>query len=298
MTHLLTKNGLSNKRIRSEEQPLVVGVETNPNNENTYNFVQTLINNDWDYEIIGINKPWKGFVSKIEYFEEYLKTLSPEKIVVLSDTRDVFCVRSPKHFINAFQKFQKPLLVSLEIFCQGQPDDSAVKDSKNIWQCVPINQYWKHQTIKPTLRRYVNSGLIVGKTKDLLEHYNWIHTTNWKDDQAALGDYMNNFPDKVAADINADVLHTSGFGVNAAAATKNQWYDSPSFAELTGKLNFFLHIPGAINSKAQKKIYNITKKLISDYNVSNAWLCEGYDYDENTKNQWENAWYDPLPIIK
>lgn len=297
MSYLITKNALPYKRIRNEEQPLVVAVETNPNNEYTHNFVQTLINNDWDYHIIGINKPWKGYGSKIEYFQEHLKTLSPDKLVVLSDARDVFCVRSPMHFIPAFQSFKKPLLVSLEIFCQGKPDDSAVKNPKDIWQCVPLNQYWKHQTIKPTIRRYVNSGLIAGKTKDLLEHYCWINTTNWNDDQAALGDYMNNFPDKVAADINANVLHTSGFGVNAAVATKNQWLDSPSFAELTGKLNFFLHLPGFQDSPGQKKIYDMTKKLLLDYNVSNAWLTDSYNYDPQVKNQWINGWYDPLPDI-
>lgn len=298
MSQYISCESLPNKRITNYSNPLVISVETNADNKNTYYFVKTLINNNWDYDIIGIGKPWKGFQSKIEYFHEYLKTLPPDKIVVLSDARDVFCVRSPEHFIQAFESFQKPILVSLEIFCQGQPNDNAVKNPKDIWQCVPLNNYWKHQTIKPKIRRYVNSGLIVGKTKDLLEYFDWVAKTTWKDDQASLGDYMNIFPDKVAADINADILHTSSFAINAAVSTKNQWYDSPSFAELTGKLNFFLHLPGANSSMAQKRIYDMIQKLIFDHNVSFKWLCQNYTYDQNVFNTWNKGWNDPLPEIE
>lgn len=170
------------QRIRDDSNPLVVSVETNPN-ENTAYFIKTLIQNNWDYDIIAIGKPWKGFVSRFEYYHEYLKTIDPERLVILSDSRDVFCVRSPEHFVKAFNSFKKPLLVSLEIFCQGYPDDRAVLDTSKIWQCVPLNEYWKHQKEKPTVRRYVNGGLNAGKAKDLLEYFEWVKTTSWTDDQ-------------------------------------------------------------------------------------------------------------------
>lgn len=216
--------------------------------------------------------------------------------MILSDSRDVFCVRSPEHFVKAFNSFKKPLLVSLEIFCQGYPDDRAVLDTSKIWQCVPLNEYWKHQKEKPTVRRYVNGGLNAGKAKDLLEYFEWVKTTSWTDDQASLGDYMNKFPDKVAADIHASVLHTSGYGVNGGTYTKNQWEDSPSFAELTGKKSFFLHIPGINGSKGQMKIYNMVKKLLIDDAANAEWFMEGYD--KNIKCTWDKGFFDPLPEIK
>jgi hypothetical protein len=292
---MIVNSSLPPKRIRYINSPLVVSLETNPT-ENTYHFVQSLINNNWDYDIIGIGKPWYGFKSKLQYYPDYLQTLDPERLVILSDSRDVFCVRSPDHFVYAFQTFNKPLLVSLEIFCQGAPDDSAVQNPKDIWQCVPLNEYWKHQSIKPTIRRYVNSGLIVGKTKDLIEHYNWIKSTTWKDDQAALGDYMNKFPNKVAADVHASVLHTSGFGINAGVLTKKQWEDSPSLAELTGRKNYFLHLPGLEASAGQKKIYNVVKKLISQDNISHNWLVK--DYPKNTSCTWDTGIADTSIEIK
>ena len=292
---MIINSSLPPKRIRYINSPLVVSLETNPT-ENTYYFVKSLINNNWDYDIIGIGKPWNGFKSKLQYYPDYLQTLDPERLVILSDSRDVFCVRSPDHFVYAFQTFNKPILVSLEIFCQTKPDDSAVQNLKDIWQCVPLNEYWKHQSNKPTVRRYVNSGLIVGRAKDLLEHYNWIKSTSWNDDQAALGDYMNKFPNKVAADIHASVLHTSGFGINAGILTKNQWEDSPSLAELTGRKNYFLHLPGITQSKGQLNIYNAVKKLIFEDEVSNQWLVK--DYAPNTTCEWDKGLFDPLPEIK
>jgi len=283
------------QRIRDDYNPLVVSIETNPNAYTAY-FIKTLIENNWDYDLIAIGKPWKGMISKLEYFPEYLQTLNPEKLVILSDSRDVFCVRPPEYFEEAFKTFNKPILVSLEIYCQGQPNDSAVKNPKDIWQCVPLNEYWKYQKNKPTVRRYVNAGLIAGKVKDLIEYFNWVKTTSWDDDQASLGDFMNKFPDKVAGDIHASVLHTSGYGVNGGTFTKNQWEDSPSLAELTGKKNFFLHIPGPNISKGQMKIYNMVKKILIEDNVNPTWFMEGYD--KNIKCTWHKGLCDPLPEIK
>lgn len=107
---------------------------------------------------------------------------------------------------------------------------------------------------------------------------------------------MNKFPDKVAADIHASVLHTSGYGVNGGTYTKNQWEDSPSFAELTGKKSFFLHIPGINGSKGQMKIYNMVKKLLIDDAANAEWFMEGYD--KNIKCTWDKGFFDPLPEIK
>lgn len=286
-----TKN-LPHKRVRSEDGLFVLSVDNAPN-ENTHNFIQTLCSNDWDYEIIGIGRQWKGFESKIEYFHEHLKTLNPDRLVVLSDARDVFCVRSPKHFEKAFNSFGKPILVSLEIFCQGYPDDRAVLDTTKIWQCVPLNHYWSQQIKKSAHRKYVNSGLIAGKVKDLLIYFDWVSKSGWKDDQASLGDYMNKFPDRVAGDIEANVLHTSTFGATYSAASKKQWEDSPSLAELCGRRGFFLHIPGLSGSPGQSKTYNLVKSLIFDMNIASDWFKFNSPQDAwNERFEWDKGYFD------
>lgn len=283
------------KRIRSENGPLVISVDNAPNT-NTYYFIQTLINNDWDYEIIAIGRPWTGFESRIRYYHEHLKYLSvinPERLIVLSDARDVFCVRSPKYFEKAFDSFGKPILACLEIFCQGYPDDRAVLDTKEIWQCVPLNHYWSQQTKKPTIGTYANGGLLAGRAKDLLTYFDWVSESGWKDDQASLGDYMNKFPERVAADIDAAVLHTSTFGVVYSAGTKRQWEDSPTIAELCGRRGFFLHIPGIKISPGQQKTYNLIKALIIDGKISSNWFTFNTSQDGwNERYEWNKGYFD------
>jgi len=280
------------KRVRDEDGLIVISVDNAPT-ANTYDFIHTLFKNNWDYEIIGVGRPWEGFKSKIQYFHEYLRTLNPERLVILSDARDVFCVRSPKYFEKAFNSFGKPVLVSLEIFCQGYPDDRAVLDPKKIWQCVPLNHYWSQQTKKSPFRKYVNSGLIAGKVKDLIIYFNWVSESGWTDDQASLGDYMNKFPDRVAGDIDANVLHTSTFGVTYSASTKKQWEDSPTIAELCGRRGFFLHIPGLSGSPGQAKTYALVKSLIFDMKVTSEWFTFNTSQDAwNDRYEWDKGNFD------
>jgi hypothetical protein len=264
------------KQIRNENAPLVVSMETSVSNENCNNFIKSLQLNDWDYEIIGAGLKWNNVFDKIILYHSYLKTVNPEKLIVLSDSRDVFCVRPPLYFKEMFQRFSKPLVVCLELFCQGHTYD--LQDKTSAWQSLPINKYFRETGLVPGIRKYVNSGLIAGKAKDILDFLEWTLASEWKDDQIALCDYTNTFPDRVAVDIDATLLHTSGFGVNIGLNSKKQWYDSPSLAELSGRLNFFLHLPGITESIGQKKIYDTVKHLILDKRISSSWLHEGYSY--------------------
>lgn len=266
------------RRVRSTavESPLVVSVETDLSNENCKNFIKSVHNNDWDYEIIGHGHEWKNVFDKVHLYYNYLKTIDPEKLVVLSDSRDVFCVRPPIYFKKAFDSFNKPIVISLELFCQKHSYD--LEDLSEAWQSTPINKYWKESGAVPNIRKYVNSGLIAGKAKDLIQFLDWAIKSEFKDDQLALCIYTNTFPERIAADIDARLLHTSGYGVNIGLNTHKQWVDSPSISELTGRLGFFLHLPGIEVSMGQKKIYDLVKTLILDMGISSKWFHEGYSY--------------------
>lgn len=256
--------------------PKVILIETDSSNVNCRNFIKSLEFNGWNYEIIGTGYKWTDMNDKITLFHAKLKIMDPEQLVILSDSRDVFCVRPPLYYRQMFETFNKPIVTSMEIFCQMHPYD--ISDLSEAWQCIPLNKYWKETGITSSIRRYVNAGLLSGKVKDLLQFYDWIATTQWKDDQAALGDYANTYPERVATDIDARLLHTSGFGMNIGLSTHKQWFDSPSIAELTGRLGFFLHLPGIEVSLGQKKIYNLVKTLILDMGISSKWFQEGYSY--------------------
>jgi hypothetical protein len=85
--------------------PLVVTYDNAPN-EFTYYFTKTLNRQEWDYKIVGEGEVWEGWQTRMKAYRNYLYTLPDEKIVVLSDARDVVCVRSPRAFMDAFHSFQ------------------------------------------------------------------------------------------------------------------------------------------------------------------------------------------------
>ena len=261
-------------------KPLVVSYDNNIA-ENAIFYINTLNNNNWEYLIVGQGDVWNGFISKIKGYIKFLKTLPSDKIVILTDARDVICCRSPHAFMDAFNSFGGNMVVSMELYCEGYMDinDTNLNKIKCV-QSIPITQYWKkHNIIKLPDRKYVNSGLICGKVKQLLHELEWAINNNYSDDQLALCNYINAFPDNVTLDIDATLLHTSTFGVCAGIQQIHvQKNDSPTFAEFLGRGSFFLHIPGCHN-KGQKTVYNLACKLI-DLGICERELREPYGYSE------------------
>ena len=262
--------------INKMSVPIIITYDNEPT-KNTEFFIKTLENNRWNYKLIGEGDKWEGFITKIISCSKELGTLPEGQIVVLSDSRDVVCVRSPKAFIDGFNSFNKDIVVSMELFCDGFIDEL---DNCEHVQCTPLTKYWKHHKIThlPS-RKFVNAGLICGKAIALKTMLDWVINNNYNDDQLGIGNYINNFPDRVALDTEADILHTSCAGVNACMFSIHvQKRDSPSLMELFGRGAFFLHIPGIIN-KGQKMVYNSVCNIIES-GVCCKMLTSEYNYNE------------------
>jgi hypothetical protein len=255
--------------------PLVVSYD-NEIVETTKNFISSLDDNAWEYMIIGKGEVWHGFKTKLTAYRNHLQTLPFNKTVILSDARDVLCCRPPNCFMKAVASFGPNMLVSMEIFSQGAHD---IKDhNRHAWQSVPLTKYWEyHHITKMPDRKYANSGLLAGKVGQLLDFLDWAIVNNYQDDQLALCNYINTFPDTVTLDINADVLHTSTFGVNAGLQIVNrQKKDSPNFAEFVGIGAFFLHIPGTVHI-GQKFSYDLAVKM-KEMGITYNTLLSRYNY--------------------
>ena len=257
-------------------RPLVVSYDNNPT-ENTRFFIKTLENNVWDYKFVGEGETWKGFTSKVIGYNAFLSSIDPETIVVLSDARDVVCVRSPKAFIEAYSSFQTDFIVSMELFCGGKTD---VTDEFVDAQCVPLVNYWKHYNIlELPFRKFVNSGLIAGKAGSILKWLQFTIENKYDDDQFALCQYINKYPERISVDSDAILLHSSTFGVNAGMQKIFlQAKDSPTLAELYGRGAFFIHIPG-IHNKGQRTVYNDVCAML-ERGVGDTKLRSGYPYGE------------------
>ena len=257
------------------DQPLLLTYDNAPT-DNTRYFLETLKQNKWNYTLIGQGETWEGFQTRMRGYMEALHNLPKRQLVVVSDARDVVCVRPSDYFNDGFLSFGGRIVVSMELFCEGHMEESKV--DKKV-QCIPLIQYWQHYeiTVRPQ-RKFVNSGLIAGYAEDLYHLFSWILDNKYTDDQLGLCNYMNNFPEKVYADTDAVLLHTSGFGVNCGTLNlKVQSKDSPSLSELFGAGAYFLHIPGLNISKGQIFVYsNVVaflksldgKKITSAYNYS------------------------------
>ena len=256
--------------------PIVISYDNAPT-ETTRNLTKSLERHGWTYRLIGGGEKWEGFKSKLNGYYNTLQELEDDRLVVLVDARDVVSVRSPKAFLDGFLSFHNDMVVSMELFCCGQQE---VADDFKGYQCIPLIRYWNHYNIKPLpYRKFVNSGLIAGRVHALRQWLSWTILNDYDDDQLALCNYMNTFPERVAADADALLLHTSTFGVNAGLQCIHiQSKDSPTLAELYGRGAFFIHIPGTRNP-GQKTLYDSVCSLLES-GFSDISLRKGYTYKE------------------
>lgn len=269
-------------------EPIVLTMDTNLNDE-AIRFLKTLTKQGWKYRVIGTDTNWVSFLHRaVRYLEEIkrIATVDPDRICVVADCRDVLCVRTPYAFTDAFNEFDKDIVVSGEIFCGGDPNP---KPGVN---CVDLTEYWNANGFEGDnipIRRFVNAGLISGKASALIEMYEWIVKTgveeSMRDDQVLMGKYINAHPDKVQFDVDAEMLHTTTFGASCGYMSYFQPQDSPTIAEILGRGAFFLHIPGSVLGQGNKVVYDMVSMLI-DAGYTNQMLLDMYEVPREFR--WKN----------
>lgn len=260
--------------------PLVISYDNDSTNIYAQNLIKSLQLNKWEYIMIGEGIKWSGLECKSRGYAKALSLLNPKKMVVLIDSRDVVCLRSPSFFMESFNMVSKlPIIVSMELFCDGK---TTVDDSYIGGQCVSLTKYWNfHKITSPPTRKFVNSGLIAGFSGAIRDVFGFIVEKSIINDQLGVGIYMNENPDKIFSDSDATLLHSSTFGVNACLQDLiNQSKDAPSFAEILGRGAYFLHLPGAGISKGQMYVYSNVTNLICEKMLCDAAFRSGYTYPE------------------
>jgi hypothetical protein len=196
--------------------------------------------------------------------KEWLATYDKDRILVLSDARDVFCVRDAKAFTAAFEYFKVPIVVSGEMFLASRID---VPENFIFWNGASLDPYFKHWNTDPkkTIRKFVCAGLMAGRAGALYDMWDWVLANNYTDDQLGTAMYVRTFPEKVRVDHDAIVLHSTDYGVDAGTFHVHyQKQDAPTFAELFGTGAFFLHIPGLF-FKGQGYLYKCIKNILNEH---------------------------------
>jgi hypothetical protein len=259
-----------------ESPPILITYDNAPT-ETSHFFFETCARNDWNVKHLGLGEKWEGFINKIKAYAKICSELPAKQIVVISDARDVFCVRPPKAFIEAFLEFKGDIVISTELLCEGNFEAS---ESDIHIQCFPLNKYYSARDIKPGIRKYINSGLIAGRAGAIADMWTWILENKYTDDQLGVCKYAVTFPARIELDIHASLLHSSTFGVNAGIQSIHiQKQDSPTFAEFMGCGAFFLHIPGNKN-KGQSIIYDMVKMVLEKYSSNHLLALYNYPIPE------------------
>lgn len=277
-------------------KPLVITMDTNPN-ENSYRFLKTMVDQEWSFRLIGTDKEWKTFLHRAMDYKDELINISksnPKKICVISDCKDVLCVRISNKFIEVFETFKSPIVVSGELLCAGHTDPKYLDTEQfKKYNCNPITNFWLSKGYNldnlPD-RKYVNAGLVCGYVEDLINMYDWIITKGVEekmgDDQILMGKFINENPNLVEVDINAILLHTSVFGPTAGYLNQNQLNDSPTFSEILGRGAFFIHLPNSSSEKGNGMIYKMIS-LIIDNGFNNKNFIKPYNMvEKNIPLNW------------
>ena len=90
------------------------------NHENTRRLGETLQNNDWAHVVLGEGETWVNYMTKMSAYRRHLETLPPDKIVIISDAHDMYCLRNVHYFVSEFKALNKPIVVSAEFFAEGR----------------------------------------------------------------------------------------------------------------------------------------------------------------------------------
>ena len=170
------------------EKICVIIYETDLNNERLIKYIKTLKRFGYHYKIVGDYK-WKGFGKKIKTLHTFLNTLPPNKIVVISDGRDVFVGKDHRNLLHAYQQLAlNKILVSTEWACCEKsrknyaPNDirylngthKYMKDHTGSSNNHSWVQQFKNLAFAKTKKnlKWVNpnAGLYMGQVKDILKN--------------------------------------------------------------------------------------------------------------------------------
>ncbi|KAJ3035596.1 hypothetical protein HDV00_003622 [Rhizophlyctis rosea] len=119
---------------------------------------------------------WRGYSARIRAYHNYLLTLPPDSIAIITDTYDVLLqpTCSQSDIISAFKRQGSPIVFSSEVYCW--PD-------KGLWSSYPEAPPKPNTPLQKSDYRYLNAGTMIGYVKDLLPFLAESYTSDCEDDQ-------------------------------------------------------------------------------------------------------------------
>jgi len=195
-----------------------------------------------EVQIAGTGEKWKGWGSKAKHVASRLQNVDPERIVAVLDSRDVllnnFDSKSLSKFVENFESLTKDkknaIVVGAESQCcvsalshakpgdflnddltrtgksetcnSGQPDCLHMGEEKQKPWKDAMSELAKEQGAPTTKNIYPNTGIIVGKAKNILNAYGILDMKETEDDQALFTELMLKRPDLVIMDYEQKLI--------------------------------------------------------------------------------------------
>ncbi len=193
----------------------------------------------WEHVIVGRGVIWEGWPTRMQTIYDYLKTITnKEEIIVTVDAFDVLNLLPSYQFVIDFETFQTDIVVGCENSCSGN--------------CHIPHKWWKHYGVDiiTTEFKYANGGLLCGKVSSLIEMYEYHLVNKIQDDQIAIGQYMDLFPNKINMDLHHILFYND---CNGSSNIKfNETNHSIQLANTNNLSNtdkitirpYFIHFPG------------------------------------------------------
>ena len=202
-------------------KPLIISY-CNKETLSFYNFINSLNKYNYKYKILGKGEVWNGFMTKINAYYNYVKSLTKNKLICILDSYDVLACSS-------FNKRDiKKVIVGSQIDCKD-------------YNCIELNNWWKLNFLKKqNNNHYANSGFILGYSNNILSLLKFMIDSGEKDDQMALCKYIEKYPKDIDIDINSEYVAT----ILPIDFHKYKWSNNNILNIETGKSPLFLHTPG------------------------------------------------------
>lgn len=271
-------------------RPLVVIYETDLQHPHLKILQESLTKYGYEYKVL-TDKTWIGFGKKVRRIHEHLKTLDPNKVVIVCDARDVLAVNySSEEFMRKFMEtvdYDSKLVVSTEIGCcvrtpfgPGQyrtntgdvlqrsydknknGEEQQDKKWKTMFKWRAVQKGIKHP-IEHKQSIYLNAGVYVGKVKNVTQVYRHMNIDEKEDDQIIMSEIFYLHPNMFHLDYSRQFFSNSHVWDknNSAKATEDSgcYYDETDGLVVDTYLKsnpFFVHTPGK-----HFKCYDYVKKI-------------------------------------